>query len=126
VVSPSGRGSNRDGRVSPRGRVSCRSAGCQHQLAAVARPRRPLAIDGDELDAMAVVPRTTGGAEVAWPHRRVETVGLEAGARNGDVEPQLVEYRRSGARADVAAERVVDVLVNRLQRVPVRITLNQF
>jgi len=109
------------GRVPPAGAVAGRPHGPQDQVAAVdIGPGRRLVVDRHELDAMAGqagerrhVPRT---------HGRVEPVRFEPGPRHGDVEPQLVEDMRCRAWSDVTAERTVDVMVDRLERVAVRIT----
>ena len=113
-------GAHGRGRVPPPGAVP---PAAQDEVAAVERgPGRRLAVDGHELDPVAGRSATGGRTRhVARTHGRVEAVRLEAGAGDGDVEPELVEDSGRRARADVAAERPVDVEVDRLQRVAVRL-----
>ena len=110
---PTSRRAQGSGRVPPPGAVP---PAAQDKVAAVERgPGRRLAVDGHELDPVAGRSATGGRTRhVARTHGRVEAVRLEAGAGDGDVEPELVEDSGRRARADVAAERPVDVEVDRL------------
>ena len=78
---------------------------------------------GVELDRQKPVVGRPTRAEPTRVRRRtngsVDARRLEV-SRHADVEPQLIEDVWN-ASTDVAAERVADVAVDRLQRVPIRI-----
>ena len=97
----------------PAGAIPDWSAGSQHQLAAVNDAGRRLTIYRDELDVMAG-DLTGRRHDVMRTHRRVQTVRLKPGTGNRDVEPQLVEDLRLWLRSEMAAERTMDVTVDRL------------
>jgi len=100
--------------------VGCILTSDDHQF--VGEPQLRVELDDQEL----VVGETTGVELATWTgrrrrrtHRGVDARSLEM-SRHADVEPQLVQVVWN-ASTNVAAERVPNVVVDRLQRVPKRI-----